>query len=82
MTTQSWFFGDAPWRALAACKGKPTRWWFDGTNEERDRAQSICARCPVREPCAEFGRSQHQGRWGGVDMEVERRRMRHRRLSA
>ena len=79
MTGQSWFFEDAPWRALAACKGKPTRWWFDGTIEERDRAQSICARCPVREPCHEFGRREPEGRWGGVVVELERRRSRYRK---
>lgn len=42
------------WRDHAACKGKPTHWWFPppGNNPATSAvARSICAACPVKEPC-------------------------------
>jgi hypothetical protein len=40
------------WLELAACRGRDPRWWFAHADSfETAVARSICARCPVRQPC-------------------------------
>lgn len=39
------------WRDLAACKGKPTAWWFPIGAACYGRARRICSDCPVSGPC-------------------------------
>ena len=73
---------EAPWQARAACRGPQAVAFFPPQATERKderlerevRAKTICAACPVRQPCLEYAlriREQH-GIWGGLN-EVERR---------
>jgi Transcription factor WhiB len=40
------------WWHLAACRGKPQRFWFaDGGSFEARVARAVCSSCPVRAPC-------------------------------
>jgi hypothetical protein len=41
------------WLEQAACRGKPTGWWFPARGDAFTTAvaKSICARCPVRCAC-------------------------------
>lgn len=41
------------WTDRAACRGKPTSWWFPAQYENfvADVAKQICAACPVRRTC-------------------------------
>ena len=57
---------DQPWRAEAACVGKPTAWWFDERGAD-PRAVTICASCPVKRPCLLWAvRAGEHGYWGGM----------------
>jgi hypothetical protein len=59
--------------SLAACANHDPEWWFPsktgkGAVVEAERAQSICAQCPVRKACEQYAKD-HQipfGVWGGV----------------
>lgn len=50
----------------AACHGLPLSAFFPYDGGATEAAQRACCRCPVRSPCAEYGRSQRWGVWGGV----------------
>ncbi len=73
---------DPEWERHAACKGEDAALFFGPTGFEpkRDRerresiAKSVCARCPVADPCREMSISQGEvyGVWGGLG-ELERR---------
>lgn len=41
------------WLELAACRGKPTAWWYPqrGDSFTAAVAKSICSTCPVRAEC-------------------------------
>lgn len=58
------------WMRRAACKGHPPEWWWPEANDNptRDRAQGICAKCPVRADCLEYGlsRPKEVGILGGL----------------
>ena len=83
------------WQEDAACREYDNIIFFgeDFTETELERqareahAKSICARCPVAEPCLEFAMETNQkyGIWGGLtDKErasLKRRRARARRAS-
>lgn len=64
--------GDDAWRTSAACRGKPTEWWFPGQGEWyrplTERARQICADCPVADPCRDYaiGNVIDHGIWGGT----------------
>lgn len=65
------------WRADAACKGKPTEWWFPETNHrwsaDAARARKICGTCPVAEPCQAYAiRNGMRGIWGQTYTERKR----------
>lgn len=57
------------WRDQAACKGKPTTWWFPEPNNwfgpHAVIARRICSTCPVQQQCGEhaLAGSEH-GIWG------------------
>lgn len=51
------------WRARAACRGLGPALFFDDDTEAQ--AQAICARCPVAAQCAQEGRHEPAGVWGG-----------------
>ncbi len=66
----------ADWRELAACKGR-TPLFFPPKAERPQararreaRANLLCSNCPVRTPCREFARENHEyGFWGGESEE-------------
>jgi WhiB family redox-sensing transcriptional regulator len=69
----------ASWRESAACRFLDTELFFPigkagRAIEEIRRAKTVCASCPVRQPCLAFALDTHQGYgiWGGYD-EDERR---------
>ncbi len=69
------------WRYDAACRGKPTSWWYPDNNGlnalTTQLARSICAGCPVREPCeAAAANRDEPGIWGGLSIKERRRRAR------
>lgn len=76
-----WSWG---WQMDAVCRGEDSSFFFAPshfeTREEKlgreGKAKSICARCPVREPCLAYAlriREPH-GVWGGLT-ELERRQL-------
>ena len=71
------------WHADAACRGQ-TAVMFPvaehGHRLDTTAAHALCDRCPVRNPCAEAGRSEKYGVWG--DTGSGSRRMRQRERSA
>ena len=71
------------WHADAACRGQ-TAVMFPvaehGHRLDTTAARALCDRCPVRNPCAEAGRSEKYGVWG--DTGSGSRRMRQRERSA
>ena len=52
-------------RWLPACTRRPAAWFSDDA-EDRWYAAQHCARCPIRAACAERGRDEPAGVWGGV----------------
>jgi Transcription factor WhiB len=46
-------FATAPWWLQAACRGRPTSWWFPakGDSFAFAVAKSICRGCPVKAAC-------------------------------
>lgn len=61
------------WRELAACRGKPTRWWFPTDALDAVRAEAVCATCPVTDDCLRAGINEPFGVWGGVFRTKSRR---------
>ncbi len=59
----------APWRRLAACRGQSAV-MFPESDRQRPHdygpALSLCASCPVVEPCRAVGRLESAGVWGGL----------------
>jgi WhiB family redox-sensing transcriptional regulator len=63
------------WMLDAACKGKPSEWWFPvhGANKQQRAnvraAKALCTDCLVREECLDFAqRNACDGIWGGVSL--------------
>ena len=75
-------FTDGAWRADAACHGMRADIFFPDPSDTAGAAlaQSICADCPVRAPCAEHALTapERYGIWGGLT-EDQRQRMRRAR---
>ena len=71
------------WHADAACRGQ-TDVMFPvaehGHRLDTTAARALCDRCPVRNPCADQGRTERYGVWG--DTGSGSRRMRQRERSA
>lgn len=63
-----------PWHRRAACRDHPTLDWFPSSGDTNTEALQVCRACPVRAECAEAGRDEEHGIWGG-------RTARDRRLS-
>ena len=65
--------GRPAWHARAACRGRPSAWWFPGPKSPvRAEVRATCAACMVTAECASAAQS--AGVWGGRS-EVERRQM-------
>ncbi len=67
---------DRDWRAAAACRTADPAIFFHpareraGEREHRlERAQAICARCPVQRQCHDhaLAAAEDYGVWGGID---------------
>ena len=77
------------WSERAACRTKPTTWWYTNAPNDEDydytAAAVVCAGCPVKEECLEFALatpvSQDLGMWGGL-RRAERLKIRQRRKQA
>lgn len=69
------------WHAQAACRGQ-TDVMFPvsepGRRADTSAARALCARCPVQAPCAEQGRTERYGVWGGAGSSSGRMRQRER----
>ena len=66
------------WHALAACRGVGPVLFFLEACGSYDVVRVYCARCPVSEECAEAGRSEEYGMWGGKSPHERPRRRRPR----
>ena len=53
------------WWEQALCHGR-TSLFFSTAAHDTAEALRICARCPVIEPCREFGEKVVYGVWGGT----------------
>ena len=73
---------ETDWAEQAACRGANPEIFFPSPGdavEDARIAKAICARCPVIEACAEAGRDELYGTWGGMTHLDRRRRRRDRR---
>ena len=75
VTVPAWLAGlaaarEAPWRALAACRGLTAVMYPGAPGEHRPAdyapALALCERCPVVEPCLAAGARERHGVWGGL----------------
>ena len=57
-----------PWTADAACRNKPTDWWFPDRGGDFTKAKQICATCPVKQQCLDYSLTLPAlvGIWGGL----------------
>jgi WhiB family transcriptional regulator, redox-sensing transcriptional regulator len=71
------------WRDEAACKGKPTEWWYPTPSQTALHARLICAACPVRVECLDWALDTPEihGVWGGLSQR-QRGRIRAREAAA
>lgn len=71
-----------PWMVDAACRQMPTSLFFKGRYESHAEIKAICAECPVREQCLEYGIDEPYGMWGGMSAKQRRKlRVQRRRES-
>jgi hypothetical protein len=65
---------------LARCNGRVDIDFFPGQGQtgELARAQAFCRSCPVIDACAELGRNEVYGVWGGSSPMERQRARRHR----
>ena len=63
------------WVLPGACRSQDPELWFSADPADLERAQAICARCPVRSQCsaAAEANAERYGVWGGTDREHARR---------
>lgn len=56
------------WEDNAACRDKPSGWFFPAVGELHKAAKSVCAACDVRQECLDFAlrNHEHHGVWGGL----------------
>jgi WhiB family transcriptional regulator, redox-sensing transcriptional regulator len=68
-----------PWAQFAACQDTSAAFFIEGKSktvrQEVERCKAICAACPVRARCLDFGFQEPYGVWGATTS-VERRRLR------
>ncbi|MDQ1437468.1 MAG: WhiB family transcriptional regulator, redox-sensing transcriptional regulator [Acidimicrobiaceae bacterium] len=72
------------WRQRAGCRGVDPDVFYPTSDEEAAAAKSICAQCPVLQPCLEYALANRErdGVWGGATERERRRMVRQRRKSA
>lgn len=59
------------WFALAACRGKPSEFWFPppdtpAMSQYYNIGRLFCDRCPVWDDCLDYGKDEPIGMWGGL----------------
>jgi len=70
---------DQGWRDDAECRGMDPNLFFPSPGVIPREAKEACARCPVRVECADAGRTEKFGVWGGrTQREVRRDKARAR----
>lgn len=70
------------WHTYARCRGTMVNGacdWFPSeqsseADRRRERAQAVCAMCPVAGPCREASRGESNGLWAGDPREVSLRK--------
>ena len=72
------------WRQKGACRGLDPAIFYPASDDDAGQAKSICAICPVREPCLEYALAHRErdGIWGGATEKERRRMIRQRRKTA
>ena len=65
------------WQERAACRGMEPSLFFPEDNPRghlmAPEARAICAKCPVRSDCLEYGLREKDGVWGGLSYQQRRR---------
>lgn len=75
-------FQSEPWMARGACRGMdPSIFIPERRDQTTTDAKRVCASCPVRDECLEYGIFEPYGVWGGKT-DNERRRIRSERHRA
>jgi hypothetical protein len=75
-------FAPQPWMADAACRGMDANVFFPAPGQMATLAKEVCAECPVQAECADAGRNEVHGIWGGQAPRDRRpRRIAHGRVS-
>ena len=76
---------DRSWMPAGLCRGMDpqhaARVFFPVQGESQAPARAVCADCPVRAACLDYGMDENYGVWGGTS-ERERRRLRRLRGAA
>ncbi len=69
------------WMLTAKCRGVDPGEFFPSDGSGVDRAQKVCATCPVQSECLEYALSARieHGVWGGASERERRRILRRRR---
>jgi WhiB family redox-sensing transcriptional regulator len=72
------------WMAQGKCRNVDPDVFFPSDGIGVQKAQKICAECPVTEPCLEYALVNHidHGVWGGCSERARRRILRSRRVDA
>ena len=63
---------DTEWKQKARCRGLDPELFFPQKGENSREAQKVCAGCPVRRECAEYGIYERWGVWGGNTEKMRR----------
>jgi hypothetical protein len=60
------------WRLRAACRGEDPDLWFSESPQDIERAQQVCAGCPVQAQCLRAAKANREqfGIWAGIDLDV------------
>jgi len=67
-------FQDREWMYEALCRGRASLYFVDRNSDNRSlgltaqerKAKALCARCPVRRKCLEYGLDEDYGVWAGT----------------
>lgn len=61
------------WMKQAACRDHPNPdLWFPDQGDQAYPAKLICLECPVQKECAEYGKSEQWGIWGGLSYKAKK----------
>ena len=60
------------WTLRANCAGTDPEAFFPEQGASNKLAKRVCANCPVRAECLEYGAAEHFGIWGGLSAHERR----------